>query len=210
MRRAGVSLATALVLAAGPQVQAQTVRLGVHAIGLTYAEIRAADRVSGAGVGGTLRVRLGRLGADLSGYTARLASADGGGKAFTLLAGDARVHYRVARGLAFEVGWGRRQASPEFAAQDVGFGRAGILSELDLSRIGGVWGRGAYLIAPKFSGGGSAGLALELGVGAGLGTANGRVRGRVEYEFQRIDRTVGGTAVPIQLSLAKLGVDIGF
>ena len=47
-------------------------------------------------------------------------------------------------------------------------------------------------------------------MGAGLGTASGRVRGRVEYEFQRIDRSVSGTAVPIQLSLAKLGFDVGF
>jgi hypothetical protein len=32
----------------------------------------------------------------------------------------------------------------------------------------------------------------------------------VEYEFQRIDRSVNDAAVPIQTSLAKVGVDVGF
>jgi len=210
MTRPRVALAAALLLGVGPALHAQAVRVGVHAVALTYAEIRGSDRATGGGIGGQISLRRGRFGADLSGYSARLDSADGGGKAFSLLAGNARVHYRVAGALAIEAGVGRRSVDPDFAAQDVGFGRVGVLSEIALSRIGGVWGRGAYLIAPRFSGGGSAGLALELGIGAGIGTANGRFRARVEYEFQRIDRTVNGTAVPIQLSLAKLGVDVGF
>ena len=108
------------------------------------------------------------------------------------------------------MGAGRRLIRPRFAAQDVGVARAGILSEIPLSALGSVWGRGAYLLAPKFSGGGTAGLAVELGFGAGLGTRNGRFRFRVEYEFQRIDRSVNDVAVPIQTSLARIGADLGF
>lgn len=51
---------------------------------------------------------------------------------------------------------------------------------------------------------------MELGLGAALGTANGRVRVRAEYEFQRIDREVGRAPVPIQVTVGKLGIDLGF
>ena len=36
------------------------------------------------------------------------------------------------------------------------------------------------------------------------------VRFHAEYEFQRIDREVGANDVPIQLSLARVGVSFGF
>jgi hypothetical protein len=189
---------------------AQTVRLGVHVVGLTHTEIAPERRAEGAGLGGLISVRWRRFGLDLSGHVARLDSVDGGPKLFDLYQGDVRLSYRVATGLALEVGAGRRIIEPDFAAQDVGLTRAGILTEIPLSSLGHVWGRGAYLVAPRFSGGGTAGLAVELGFGAGLGTRNGRVRGRVEYEFQRIDRSVNQVPVPIQTSVGKVGIDVGF
>lgn len=191
-------------------VSAQTVRIGVHGVGITHTEIASERRAEGGGAGGLISVRWRRFGLDLSGHVLRLDSVGGGPRLFDLYQGDLRVSYRVATGLALEVGAGRRKIEPEFAAQEVGLARAGILSEIRLSSLGGVWGRGAYLVAPRFSGGGTAGLAVELGFGAGLGTRNGRFRGRVEYEFQRIDRSVNDAAVPIQTSLAKVGVDVGF
>jgi len=60
------------------------------------------------------------------------------------------------------------------------------------------------------SGSGSADLAIEFQLGVGLGTANKRFRFHAEYEFQRIDREVGANDVPIQLSLARVGVSFGF
>jgi hypothetical protein len=206
---AGLAVSALSALSALP-AQSQTVRLGIHAVGLTHTEIAPERRAEGAGLGGLISVRWRRLGLDLSGHVARLDSVDGGPKLFDLYQGDVRLSYRVATGLALEVGAGRRYIEPDFAAQDVGVTRAGILSEIRLSSLGSVWGRGAYLIAPRFSGGGTAGLAVELGFGAGLGTRNGRFRFRVEYEFQRIDRSVNDVAVPIQTSLARLGVDVGF
>lgn len=208
--RALVTLGAALALAVtAPRLAAQYVRVGVNAVGITHTEISEAARTEGAGIGGLVSVRVGRFGLDLSGFTAKLDSVDGG-PAFDVLQGDARASVRIATGFAFEVGGGRRAIDPEFSAQDVGYGRVGFLTEFRLASIGGVWGRGAYLVAPTFSGGGSAGFSLELGFGAGIGTSNGRFRGRVEYEFQRLDRTVNQVDVPIQQSVAKLGVDVGF
>ncbi len=39
---------------------------------------------------------------------------------------------------------------------------------------------------------------------------NGRFRVRADYEFQRIDREVNGVDLPIQLSRATIGVELGF
>jgi hypothetical protein len=208
-RAAACAVCAACAVYAAPAA-AQTVRIGLHGVGLTHTEIASERRAEGGGLGGLISLRWRRFGLDLSGHVARLDSVGGGPRLFDLYQGDARLSYRVATGLALEVGAGRRKIEPEFAAQDVGLARAGILSEIRLSSLGGVWGRGAYLLAPRFSGGGSAGLAVELGFGASLGTRNGRIRGRVEYEFQRIDRTANGIDVPIQTSLAKVGVDVGF
>ena len=195
----------------GPAVAtAQTVRFGVHGVGISHAEINENRRVDGTGVGGQITVRVGRFGLELSGYTAQMTDAPEGVEEFDLLQGDVRVSFRIARSLAIEVGGGRRKVDPEFAAQDIGWGRLGILSEVQLSRIGSLWGRGAYLLNAEFNGGGDAGLAVELGLGAGLGTANGRFRVRVEYEFQRLDREIGTVKVPIQMTVAKFGVDLGF
>jgi hypothetical protein len=205
-----MALVLVLACALAPTARAQKVRVGIHGVSITHTEISKDRRVEGGGIGGLVSVRLGRFGLDLSGHVARLDSVGGGPKAFDELAGDVRVSYRVAQAFAFEVGAGRRIVDPTFAAEDVGLGRAGILSEIPLSSIGSVWGRGAYLLAPKFSGGGSAGLAVELGFGAGIGTRNGRFRFRAEYEFQRIDRTVNNTDVPIQVSTGKVGFDVGF
>ena len=54
------------------------------------------------------------------------------------------------------------------------------------------------------------GLSAEVGLGIAVGTANGRFRVRADYEFQRIDRKVDNQDVPLQMSLAKLGLEVGF
>ncbi|MDH3458284.1 MAG: hypothetical protein OER90_15690 [Gemmatimonadota bacterium] len=199
-----------LALLIATPAYSQVVRVGVHAVGVDHSEINDARRVVGGGVGGLLSVRIGRFGLDVSGHMASLDSADGGGDAFKVLQGDVRLNVLLARGFAIEVGGGRRAIDPDFAATEVGLGRVGILSELPISSAGGFWGRAAYLVAPQFDGGGDAGLAFEVGFGAGFGTRNGRFRVRVEYEFQRIDRKVNLSEVPIQVSVGKLGLDVGF
>jgi hypothetical protein len=42
------------------------------------------------------------------------------------------------------------------------------------------------------------------------GPVNGRYRVTGDYGFQRIDRKVGGQPVPIQQSLVRVGVAVGF
>ncbi len=54
------------------------------------------------------------------------------------------------------------------------------------------------------------GRTLGLGLAIGMGHAVLCVRFHAEYEFQRIDREVGANDVPIQLSLARVGVSFGF
>ena len=134
---------------------AQRVRIGVYAVGLSHTEISEDRRANGAGLGGTLTLRLGRLGIDLSVHGARLDSSGAGSQSFDLLQGDVRASFRLATGVALEAGAGRRTIDPELAAPDVGLGRVGLLSEIPVSSAGAFWGRAAYLIAPRFNGGGS-------------------------------------------------------
>jgi hypothetical protein len=70
--------------------------------------------------------------------------------------------------------------------------------------------RGNYLAGAKFTGKGSAGLAFELGLLVSTGPVNGRYRLTGDYGFQRIDRKVGGEPVPIQQSLVRVGLAVGF
>jgi len=212
MTRRGIVLAAALVGLAAPRATpAQTVRFGLQGVGLTYSEIDQGRRAEGGGLGGTLSVRWRRFLLDASGMGARLdPKGDGGGTSFDLLQGDVRLSYAFAPSFAVEIGGGRRAIDPEFATQDVGVIRLGLLSEIALNQISAVWARGAYLVGSRFSGGGSADLAVELGMGVGVGTANGRFRGRADFEFQRIDREVAGAAVPLQMAVGKLGVELGF
>lgn len=188
---------------------AQKVRLGIYGVGLTYAEINEQGTSEGAGVGGSVTLRLGRFGLDASAHRVRV-DPDLTGSSFDIVQGDLRVSYAFAPAIAIEVGAGRRNIDPDFAAQDVGVVRLGVLSEMTLSRIASIWGRGAYLVNSRFTGGGDAALAIELGFGVAVGTANGRFRGRADYEFQRIDREVNSVDVPIQMALARLGVELGF
>ncbi len=43
-----------------------------------------------------------------------------------------------------------------------------------------------------------------------VGTANRRFQITAESRFQRIDRKVSGVEVPIQLTVARLGIEFGF
>jgi len=107
--------------------------------------------------------------------------------------------------LAPQLGVTRRFVSPEFAAQDVGFVRIGALSEVRLARVAGLWVKGSYLPYSRFSGGGSAGFGVEVGLGVELGTPTDRFQGFAGFEYQRIDRETAAEA-PLQFSVGQLGV----
>jgi hypothetical protein len=65
-----------------------------------------------------------------------------------------------------------------------------------------------------FTGGGSAPFGIELGLTAGYGPGSGRFRLTGDFEFQRIDRRTDQNGsrlnVPIQSSVARLGLAVKF
>ena len=74
--------------------------------------------------------------------------------------------------------------------------------------------RTAYVAGNDFTGGGSAPFGIELGLAAAYGPGSGRFRVTGDFDFQRIDRRTdqGGTelSVPIQSSVARLGLEVKF
>jgi len=194
---------------ASPALSAQTVRFKLEGVGLTYQEIADGREGDGGGGGAGIELRLQRLHLDVRSVGVRVLMK-GDQADFDLQQVDVRVGYFLTEFLALEVGGGRRYISPDFAAPEVGFVRIGFYSENHIQRAASVWVRGAYLPDPQFNTGGSADLSFEFALGVGLGTTNGRFRVHAEYEFQRIDREVNLAAVPLQLSLARLGIGFGF
>jgi hypothetical protein len=188
----------------------QTLSWRIDAVGTTYQEIADHHDALGAGVGGGLGLRVKRFRLDVRAHTVAMNpdSAVFATYRFTQL--DIRGGYQITPLLTLEVGGGRRYVTPAFSAQEVGYTRVGILSENAMNRLATVWVRGAVLPEPHFSGGGSAELAFEFSLGIGVGTANHRFRFHAEYEFQRMDRSIGEVSVPLQLSLAKTGFTFGF
>lgn len=208
MRRA-LTVALGLGVLCAGSAQAQKIRLGLSGLGMSYAETNQSRSWDGGGGAGSLVLRVGRFGLDAYGFTAKLKADSSNVSDFDMLQGDVRASFFIVPMIAVELGFGRRAADPDFATQDLGLWRFGILSEMRLTRLGIIWIRGAYL-APRFEGGGDVGLSAEVGLGIAVGTSNGRFRLRADYEFQRIDREVDAQDVPIQLSLAKLGLEVGF
>jgi hypothetical protein len=182
-------------------------RAGLNGVYVNQTEMNATHRASGFGFGGLLAAQRGRFGLELSGYTASLdpKDAQSGLTGYSVKQGDVRASMLVVPNVAIQVGAGRRSVSPDLAAQEVGFVRVGLASENRLTNIADLRVRGAYLVAPHFSGGGTAGLAFEIGLGVGVGPQSGRVRFQTDYDFQRIDREVNGSAVPMQSLVARAG-----
>ncbi|MFQ5705203.1 MAG: hypothetical protein ACE5HT_14435 [Gemmatimonadales bacterium] len=205
-----LSVLPAVVLFAIAPLEAQTFRWGVHSVAMTYRDQTEDREADGVGIGGVVALQVGRFGIEATGWHVNLDPDASDLQSFDLLQGDVRASFLVASGVALEVGAGRRDIDPEFATQDVGYGRIGIFSERPLARIARIRVRGAYLIAPSFNGGGDANFSIEIGMGVAIGTPNGRFRLRAESEFQRMDREVNNVEVPIQVTLAKLGVEFGF
>lgn len=192
------------------RLEAQTFRLKLDGVSLTYQENREGRQAVGAGGGAGVELRIKKLRFDGRVYAAKMEPNDPDEATYDFAQVDVRAGYAVTPFLTVEAGGGRRYVDPGFAAQEVGFFRLGVASENELNRLSSGWVRGAYLVDNRFSGGGSSDLAFELALGVGVGTANGRFRVHAEYEFQRIDREVNAADVPLQLSLARFGVAFGF
>jgi hypothetical protein len=203
-----VTLALALATPLGAQ---RLVRVGVHSLGMTYAEVSEAAKSEGVGGAATLQLRWRRFGLEGLVSKARLKPVnDDELQEYDIVQVDVRFNFWIAPIVGLEIGGEWWTIDPEFAAQEVGAGRIGIVSQYPLARISEIWARAAYLVNPRFSGGGEAGLAIDLGLGIGVGTSNGRFRVVAESNFQRIDRRVNSVEVPLQVTQARLGVVVGF
>jgi hypothetical protein len=211
MKRALVMLGL-LAAATAAAVPAQTVSLGVQGAFGDYREVSSNLRFRGTGVGTTLWLRVSRLSAEGSfsqvNFDPRDASSGLTGFKATQL--DARLGVDVAAGFSAEVGVMKRTIDPDLTAQEVGAGRIGVRYSKLIGPGASVALRGNYLVGAKFTGEGSAGLAFELGLFVYVGPQSGRYRFTMDYGFQRIDRKVADVSVPIQQSLVKLGVAVGF
>ena len=205
-----LAIVAALLLIGVGTVSAQTIRVGLFGVAVTHTEVGEQQKAQGGGGGASLALRWRRFGLEAMGFRASLDPDSADLASFDLVQWDVRLSYWVASVVAVEIGGGRRVMDPEFSAQDVGAIRIGFLSEYPLARIASIRVRGAYLVDPKFNGGGEAGLAVEVGLAVAVGTSNGRFRVRAESAFQRIDRQVNGVDVPIQFSLGSLGIEFGF
>ena len=127
---------------------------------------------------------------------------------------DAWLRWDALDYLGFEVGLTKRSAASEFAAQSVGAVRIGARTHYLLGPGAAIWLRGDYLAGARFSGGGSAPVAMEIGLGLDIRWSS-HVRAAAQYSFQRLDRKThpaGGAEarVPIEQALARVGLAVGF
>lgn len=205
-----------LLLAVPAALAAQRVVIGPHFAFGDYREINRTLRFNAGGAGGTIELAWRRFGADFAFASFTYEPYDDGlGQAeFKATQVDARLRYRVYRGLSLEAGFTNRESDDEFQGQSVGAVRLGAHAAVGLGPAAGATVRYNFLTGSKFSGGGSAGLGLEAGVGVFYGFAHGRFRLTGAYEYQRFNRTIdtgGGEAdVPIQQILGRVGAAVAF
>lgn len=216
MSRAALVVGLVTLTAAAPRAGAQHVTLGPLGAIVDYREVSSGLRYSGSGFGGLATVRYRKWSAAAAVVrlsldpTAESTAAVG----FNATQIDAWLGYDVSPYASIEAGLIRRTADPEFDAQSLGAVRVGARSTYALGRGATLSFRANYLAAPKFSGGGRASLALDVGLGLDVRLA-GRLHGVADYAFQRVNRKTdpggqGEIDAPIQQSLARIGLGLGF
>jgi hypothetical protein len=168
----------------------------------------------GPGVAGTVTYH--RVTADMALASIRMSPTGGSGatESFRATLIDAWLRWNALDYLGLEVGLTKRSAYAELAAQSVGAVRIGARTHYLLGPGATIWLRGDYLAGAQFSGGGSAPLAMELGLGLDIRWSR-QVRAAAQYSFQRLDRKTnpaGGAevSVPIEQALVRVGLAVGF
>jgi hypothetical protein len=216
MRRSPVVLGLLALAAPLVRAGAQRVTVGPQFALADYREVSSGLRYSGSGFGGAAAARYHKWSAVAAVVRLTLDPTKGStaGEAFTATQVDAWVAYDVAPYASLEVGVIRRTADPELEAQSFGAVRVGARSTYALGRGATVLFRVNYLAAPQFSGGGRASVSLDLGLGLDVQLA-GRLHGLADYGFQRLNRKTdpggqGEIDAPIQQSLARIGLGVGF
>jgi hypothetical protein len=194
-----------LPLAALP-LRAQLPDVGIAVAGVRFDEGVSTNRSTGTAFGVSSQWSRGKLGVRVDVLRASLTPADTGREAFrgTLFAG--RLSYRIRPAVQLELGITRRSITPVLATQDVGAVSLGIRSDGRLGPTAGIWVRGALLPVVRFNGGGSAGTAVEAGFGTWISLVRGKLRAELDYQRQRIDRSVGGIPLPLQTGVTRASV----
>ena len=181
-----------------------------------YREATSTSRYRGVGPGVAASVTFHRVTAEAAVASIRMNPTNGSAatEGFRTTSTDAWLRWDVLDYVGFEVGLMKRSADSEFAAQSVGAARIGARARCPLGPGASVWLRGNYLAGARFSGGGSAPIAMELGLGLDIQWSR-HVRAAAQYSFQRVDRKTnpaGGAeaSVPIEQALARVGLAVGF
>jgi len=208
-------LATVCALAAAPAA-AQRVAIAPQATLVDYGEVSSALRFRGVGPAVQGSLTFGKFAAEGSFLSVQMdptdhASVNEGFKATEIVG---RVRYEATGYLGLELGLISRTTDSEFAAQSVGAATVGVRAHYLLGPGARVWARGAYLAAATFSGGGSAPLSFEVGLGVDIALVQ-HVHLTADYGFEKFGRKTnpgGGAEVnaPIEQSQARLGVAAAF
>jgi hypothetical protein len=191
-------------------LRAQDFEANVYGVAVSNSEIDSVREAKGLGVAADARWQRGRVRVELSGLTASLRGDFSVQPDYALHELSASASYLWGPRLWFQLGIGRRFISPDFAAQEVGLLRVGVVSETQLSSLAQIEARANYFPLARFSGGGVIGLALGLGLGARVGRTTGRFHGIVEYTYERVDRKVNDAETPIKFSAARAGLGARF
>lgn len=213
MRRA---LALVLLVVAVSPAAAQRFVIGLAGAGGDYREVSNDLRYRLSGVSGSVLFDAGRFAGELvvTGLTYEPDDAGGATATFKAAQFDGYGRVLLGRGISLEAGVTNRkvESKSEYLAQSAAAVRVGLYSAVALGSSAGAHVRFNYLAGAKFSGGGNAPLALDVGLGFYYGFARGRLRITGESQFQRFNRKVDGgngeRDVPIQQIVGRLGLAV--
>ena len=131
-------------------------------------------------------------------------------QSFTLTDLTAGVRARLAPLVSLEAGYQRRGISPAATAESFSALRLSVRTDLPLAPGATATVRAGYVGTLTFSGGGTAPIGLDLGLGFAYGPGSGRVQVIGRYDFERIDRRTvivsASHSVPIESSVGQLGL----
>lgn len=205
-------LGVALLLA-GRGAAAQQVSAGLALAGASYREQGSSLRFQGGGLAAHADLRWRHFGLRALASRIGLEPEDGARaslESFDMTQVDLALRGRVLREFSIEVGFVRRTVAPADAAQEVGAARIAVVADYALAPGASLVARAGYLTAARFSGGGSAPLGAELGLGASYGPGRGRIRATADFEFQHFGRRTVAAGhrldVPIESAVIRLGI----
>ena len=207
--------AIAAAALAGPAA-AQQFSLGAGAAGGTYQEQGTSLAFTGWGpaIAGTAAWQRYSLRLDAFRISYSPTSSSTGAEPFDLTQFDARARYSIDSTWTLEAGYRQQNIAPADAAQGLRVIPVGGRVNFALAPGAKITAFADYLAAAKFSGGGSAPFAMEVGMSAFYAPGAGALRFTMDYAFDRIDRETtsssGTIQVPIQSSVVQLGVALEF